>query len=719
MNGQTVSNGEVVLLQGGRALVPEALLHQLNLTSPGPPVRRAGQEYWPLPVPARVDARSQMLSIDAPASAFAASAHGAPPRRIPPPPSDWGAFLDYDALAERGTGVRSNGMLAQAGVFGPVGRGSQSLQLIDTPEETRGLRLDTAWVVDDPAAMERLRLGDGLGASSGWGRPVRFGGVRWGRAFDTAPGYLTAPTLSLAGETSLPSEVEVYVNDALQRRVQVPAGPFAIEDVPAVTGDGHLRMVVRDLLGREQVVETPYYAGVGLLRPDLNDWSVEAGRVRRRWGIRPADYGDTFAAGTWRHGFTRTFTGEARMEGRAARQTGGLGAALSTDPGTLSASLAASRSPHGPGLLGALGWAYAGREMGLGLSVEQASPHFTQLGLDDPRTLRRRSQARASTGLPAEAGTLSLSVARLEYWREHDDATVTSLTHAVGLGRLATLVTSGTWTRAEHQPADLTLGISLVVPLGGGATVTAGHTASRLSGPRDFLQADRPARDDVDWGARAMRSTGRVERAAAGATLNTPAATLALDGARADGAESARLQAQGSLVLMGGGLFAGRSLGESFAVVDAGHAGVGVSHDNRRVATTDSDGRALVVGLRPYEDNRIGIDASDLPPDVEVAADHLNASPWRGAGAVVAFSLPVARRALLRLERPDGAVVPVGARVRLDGQALPLPVGYDGELPLPFAEAAAELEATWPGGLCRATVPPLTEAAPRALECRP
>jgi outer membrane usher protein len=553
--------------------------------------------------------------------------------------------------------------------------------------------------------MRRLRVGDAVSAAGSWGRPVRFGGLRWGSAFDTAPGFVTAPTLALAGQTALPSEVEVYVNDALQRRQQVAPGPFTITDVPAVTGDGSLRMVVRDLLGREQVVLVPYYAGLGLLRPGLDDWSVEAGALRRDWGLDSNDYGEAFAAATWRHGFAQAFTGESHAELRPKRQAAGLGGALGTELGTVSASLAGSRSPGGGGVLGRLGWDYSGPRLGLGLTAEQASPAFSQLGLDDPRRLRARQQARASAGDP-QLGSVAVSVSRLTYWREQEGATVSSLTHAVGLG-WGTVISSATWTLPEHDRRDLTVGLTLVVPLAEATTATGGWSRSSTAGSRGYVQASRVPRDDEDWGVRALHEEGTVERSAVGGTLNTRMATLAVDAAQADGIQSLRLQAQGSVVAAGGGAFAGRGLGESFAVVDTGgHAGVGINRDNRRVATTDGDGRALVVGLRPYEANRIAIDPSDLPPEVETPALHQAVVPWRGAGSLVRFPLSTSRAAILRLVRPGGLPVPVGARAMVGGRPLDIPVGYDGQLLIAPGDRPGMVEVAWPGGGCRAELPP-------------
>lgn len=93
--------------------------------------------------------------------------------------------------------------------------------------------------------------------------------------------------------------------------------------VPRLLGEGELRVVVRDLLGREQVLSERYYASPRLLRPGVTDFSYEAGFVRENFALASNDYGRFFAAATWRRGFAERFTGELRAEGLHKQQTVG------------------------------------------------------------------------------------------------------------------------------------------------------------------------------------------------------------------------------------------------------------------------------------------------------------------------------------------------------------------------------------------------------------
>src|SRR6185295_14046787 len=132
-------------------------------------------------------------------------------------------------------------------------------------------------------------------------------------------------------------------------------GPFSIQDLPVVTGRGEARLVVRDLLGREQVIVQPYYASPRLLQQGLHEYSYEIGAIREDFGISSNHYGRAMAVGLHRLGITDRLTGEVRVELLRDQQTlGTAGAWLWPDIGVFTASLAGSHADRGAGgLLGA------------------------------------------------------------------------------------------------------------------------------------------------------------------------------------------------------------------------------------------------------------------------------------------------------------------------------------------------------------------------------
>ena len=55
-------------------------------------------------------------------------------------------------------------------------------------------------------------------------------------------------------------------------------------DVPVVTGEGTVQVVVRDATGKEVVTSADYFAAQELLKPGLSDYSAEVGFARTNFG---------------------------------------------------------------------------------------------------------------------------------------------------------------------------------------------------------------------------------------------------------------------------------------------------------------------------------------------------------------------------------------------------------------------------------------------------
>ena len=114
----------------------------------------------------------------------------------------------------------------------------------------------------------------------------------------------------------------------------IEAGEYELILPPSISGRSNAQVVATDVLGRTVVVDMPLYGGSGLLAKGLNEWSFEAGYVRRDYGIRSAKYqSDPAASGTLRYGISNTLT--AQIHGEAARGYRQAGIAADTVLGSL------------------------------------------------------------------------------------------------------------------------------------------------------------------------------------------------------------------------------------------------------------------------------------------------------------------------------------------------------------------------------------------------
>ena len=364
------------------------------------------------------DAATQSVELSLPPEAFVATvathaADGPGPATVSP-----GAFLNYDFSAQRVSGQDENGALVELGVFGRPGVVTHSTLAQDDAEHSGAIRLDTTWTLDLPDRLSTLRVGDAISTAGAWGQSMRFGGVQFGTNFATQPTLVTAPLLAASGEAVVPSTVDVFINGQRMATEPVPPGPFAIENLPGISGAGELQVIVTDALGRQQVITQPYYSAPSLLRAGLNEYSFEIGAVREDYALESFAYGELLAVGSFRRGFSEAFTAELRAEAQVdgARAMGIDTAWQVGTVGVVGATAAAGTNGEDTGWLAGLGLERTARGMHVFARTEHRSEGFVQVGTSATGG-RQKQRSFAGVGLDlARFGSVQVAYGQQSYW---------------------------------------------------------------------------------------------------------------------------------------------------------------------------------------------------------------------------------------------------------------------------------------------------------------
>lgn len=700
LNGEEVGIARLLRLPDGRLLVRRADLESWRLQVPvTPPIVFRNEEHYPLDayrlLALRVDDAQQALEVEVAAQAFAGTTvqsglREAPPAAAPVP----GGFVNYDLfLNATSAAYRLDGLLETA-FFNRFGVGTSGFLAQDATEQPRLIRLETAWRRDFPGAMTSLIVGDAIGSSGLWGRPVRFGGLSYGTNFGTNPGFVTFPLPGFAGEATLPTTTELYVDGALRQNTRVPPGPFRIDNVPVVTGQGELRVVVRDLLGREQIVSLPYYASSALLRAGLTEASYQVGAVRNNFGLRSHDYGRALVTGQHRKGYSPTVTAEVRAELLADQQTAGAGASvLFPRLGVLSAAGAVSHAREGEGALAFAGFERQNvRGVSFGARSQWTTREFTQLGFPPDR----RAPARLLSGnvgyAPAGLGSFGVAYVR-EDSRDQPGVEIVSGSYSVSLGRSSALVLFA--FKPLKDVGGITAGATFTMALGARSSAAVSYTRQPGADPLVAqVQQNPPAGPGV--GYRLLAGTLRGGRQEAGVSVQTDIGTYGVEAGRAGGVTAARASASGAVAVLDGRAFLARTLTESFAVAHVpGFRDVGIYVNNQVIARTDPAGYALLPHLLPYQNNPVRVDTADLPLDSRIDAAELDAVPYYRSGLLLRFPIARAFGALLELRLEDGGPMPAGSTVRIAGAEARFPVAERGEAYVTGLTGPTRLIASW------------------------
>ncbi|TFZ00272.1 fimbria/pilus outer membrane usher protein [Ramlibacter humi] len=609
----------------------------------------------------------------------------------PPQPSQRveGVLLNYDLFGQSSATSRSLGGQFEVRAFtsapgiwtqGFAARAAQG----DGAQGTTAVRLDSSWRHAIPETLASFSAGDTITSGLSWTRSMRIGGIQLGRDLGLQPYRPTSPLLSLAGETALPSTVELFVNGVRQMNEPVRPGQFQIDAVPFVTGAGHAQVLLTDMQGRVQRTELDFYAAPTLLRESVWDGSVEWGYPRRNYGTRSADYtSHPVGIGTGRYGFSDTLTLEGHGETGRDLVLGGIGALYRLSPrvGVAGLSLARSDSPAGAGWQRAASYQFVGPALSVTGSLVRRSSGFRDAASqgDGPPP---RALASLTVGAPTPMGHASIGWAsQSSATNERTSVLSASLTRSLegaGTFQLIVLSARGAGLRSRQVTVTWTAPLDGRRSLSSTFTRTDGRDAVTLQTNRDAAGPD----DGVSYRLQAS-ADGHTPSAHAQVSSASRAGQWTAGAISSGRARSTLVYAglDGSLLVTAGRVRTVERVDDAFAVVStSGVPGIPVRLENRPVGVTDGTGTLVVPRLNAYQRNRLSIDVLDLPADYRIDEVSTDAIPERRSGVTAAFALRRARTVELTVVDGDGSFLTAGTEVELasGGTAARAIVGQDG-----------------------------------------
>lgn len=674
---------------------------------------------------AKLDARNSQLQIDADASLFAAQLiqgarhSGTPDHGVPAFFADYDLFAqgsshgsrDYSAHLEFGTSLgRASLVSSWLASYGDNGAAPSIGQTIPPAWS----RLDTALLLDWPEHTARLTIGDSITEPGTLGQTVRFSGIHWATDYATQPGLTPYALPVVSGTATLPSSIELYLNQSLLERSTVDPGPFELHNLPVPVGQGDVSIRIRDILGRDQLLSVPYLVSPELLAPGLTLTDYSAGAVRRQYGLANFDYGSPFVTAAIRHGQTEALTYNASAEVLADQLTARFGTAVRMASNvTVALTPAASHSVEGNGTAIDAG---VNSLFGLGqfaVNLRAASRDFVELGSDAQLAhLHTEWAAQASTQLHG-LGSLALIYARRTAF-DAPETTATTLNYNLtvrAFGAFGAFI-----SRTQGSSNDLVTGLMFTRSLGGRTSASIGFTRDDGATTVNTRVSAVPP-PDAGWGWDIATTRGATdsnglrleERSAYGV------ATGEIDST--NGSNTGIFSWQGGVLWTGNRTWLGQSLSAPAALVELPDLSrVRVLHDGQPAGETDDQGRLLVVGLRPFEDNVLRLVQEDLPLTAIVPSDSIVVRPYSRGVVEARFPVDAASSATIVLQLDAAGPVPAGARIVLGTHTLP--VGRDGLAQIPVLKQPTQARVTWPGGECRVHLPvSRNPAARRVVQC--
>lgn len=617
------------------------------------------------------------------------------------PVSGYGAVLNYNLYATTGDVTEGKNIFEgisgnfDARVFSPFGTISQGFLTGYTNGELNGFtRLNTTWSYSDAKRLITYRAGDIVSGGLSWTRPVYLGGLQAQRNFHLRSDLVTMPLPSFEGTAAVPSTLEIYTQNVKTYSGDVGEGPFRVDNLPVVTGSGEARVVLRDSTGRESEVNLPFYSSSNMLAKGLLDFSADLGFARRGFGTESFDYDDRImGVFTARYGLTDSLTVEGHAEGGADLVNGGVGAIFPLAGfGVGSVAVAGSYNDGEAGMLVNASaevsyndWSvYVRSQRTFGdyrdiASITADTNDVTvpgELPLFSAEVPRAIDQVAITPPPLLDMSSLSLSYTHVED-QDGDESHIVGLSYSQQFNDKISAYASAFADLADTDQFGVFAGVSVSFSNGYSASSGVDYSRDGVNFAAEASKAETLETGGYGW--RVRTSEGKNPQRSASGSYRASFARFEAGVDQFDDEVMAHAQADGSIAVAGGGIFAGPRIDDAFAVVDVGAPDVEVKFQNRPVGKSNRRGKLLVTGLNSYEPNTLSIDPANLPVDAVVASTKDVVMPAGQSGVVVDFGVKEnANAALVSLVDDKGQPLQAGWSGSLEG-ADDFVVGYDGE----------------------------------------
>ena len=504
---------------------------------------------------------------------------------------------------------------------------------------------------------------------------------------DSQRGY--APIIRGDAETN--ATVEIRQNNYLMYSLNVPPGPFVIDDLYPNGSNGDLEITVIEADGRRRVTTQAFSS-----LPQM----VRRGQLRQNLALGVYDsttqdpISPKIAMATLAYGLTDNTTLFGGTQWSPDFSAWNLGATQNTVLGAFSADItqASSAAPDirrqiqrnkGQSARVLYAKTLARTDTTFTLASYRYSTegyrtlneHLRDFGNNPQYRSSGRAKSRFDLSLSQslggrEYGSLYLRLNEQRYW------------NLAGKTRQYTVGYSGNWGKlsynlsATHSVNPVTyyggndssrFSLTLSFPLGSGSNTTyARSTLTRDDNGVQSLSGGASGRimgrNDAAWSVNASHESLNEKTFSGSVSGTTPVAQMNAGYTQGNNFTTFNAGASGSIVAHAGGINLGQSLSESFTLVEVpGVAGVAVG--NNAGVTTGANGYAVVPNAQPYRTNWINLDSSQLGADIEIDNTTQQVIPRRGSVTVARFNVKQGRRVQFELVKADGTPMPFGARV--------------------------------------------------------
>ena len=260
-------------------------------------------------VSTEIDVQDLLIAIDIPPEYMSVTILHDEPKLISVSPSTYAFYWNYDLLLHHQPLINhAQFMTAHQPVF-TTPYGSLRNQFMTKLGSTNNIvLLEISYMCDFPSYQLRLIAGDFATDTPSFISPVAAVGLKLSKGLLFQAGSLSYPTMSFSGFISRPAEAEIWINDRLRIKKDIPMGGFVLDNINLPLGPEKGQLLIKDSKGIVSSIPFSYYGDPEILRPGLSSYSYSLGFLRKNYGTKSFSYGVPAIFGSHRIGVSNFWT---------------------------------------------------------------------------------------------------------------------------------------------------------------------------------------------------------------------------------------------------------------------------------------------------------------------------------------------------------------------------------------------------------------------------
>ena len=543
-----------------------------------------------------------------------------------------------------------------------------------TDTENRFVRLMTSITRDDTVRIRRYIAGDFFATSGVLGGSTSLGGLSITKNFSTNPYFIRYQGLSLSGLLRTPSEVDLYINNLLIKKLNLSPGEFDLSNFYSQTGAGNAVIVIRDAFGREQRIETPFYLSTNLLKPGLHDYSYNIGIQRKDFGTKSFSYNEPAFLGFHRYGFSETFTGGFRAEvDKDVISFGPQATFVIGRLGAMDSAIGLSKDNGKYGYSAYANYSYNSSRISGNASFTYYSKDYSNISL---KTGNIKPRLQWQTGIGFNQKLLGSLAVNFQYLSNYNETSVkrASVFYNRSLGHNTSLSVSA--SRSDQVKTTYEVFAGLILVLGkdhfGSVNYQSQDSQKTLAAS---VEKNPPLGPGIGYKLQAESHSADNWKLGGNSYFqyNGPYGIYSAAARRSSGVNSYDVNMSGGIAFIDNSFYMSRPITDGFALVKVGDIkGAKVYYSNSEVATTNGRGEAVVPNLVSYLDNKLSFEATDIPVNYEMTEVERYIAPAYRSGSIVSFQVS-------KVQAFEGRLFIVHQGVRKDAESAVLSLNVQGK----------------------------------------